>query len=436
MKKKIVLMLTSLTCALCMVLGFAACNDEGDDGDPINKDTDVGELTSQQLTEEQWKAALAGTNFANFKAHLKMTSTQGEETRESTQDVEVDGDKLHLSAASGTETMEGYAAVVDGKYYTFELKEDEKWYRSESSYNIIEQMKEEYLELADMYSDFTYSETEKGYLYSETEGEGDNAYTYTMVVKFLNDKLCAVINNSESGDYTYKSEGTLFDYGKASVTLPEKYEDAEGEPKPMPGPTAEEVAGKSYLFAEVLDAGSSQSEGGAAEFTGGRITFTDDGNYAIKVFPSLTLNVAYSGTYVQDEEELTLAVLKMTLNGEAIPGVSGISFTGEVVEGGIKLTAPYDENDTVTLLLEEVEEFEIDQYTDFDEIVSDQVTKAEWAAIFTAENFANYQVISRYTDVEGLIVEMMQVSGTTTHLLDEQLGNDDTIRHEEAYFST
>ena len=219
MKHKLLFGFATAAMAAVMCVGFAACGG-----------VDAKSVKGEEVTAEQWEAALKALDAEDAKYTIEATSTSKSDkgNTESESTLVVNGAKTHYTYKSTMEvdgekqTDEGdiYVEHKDGAYVVYEKGEDGKWTSEESpfggvSYSYI-------LGVAfsgiPKYDDYKYSADDKGYVLKEV-AEGESS----PVVKFDKDgKLVAIYFNGKQdiGIEVDMELNAVIDYSAKDITLP------------------------------------------------------------------------------------------------------------------------------------------------------------------------------------------------------------------------
>ncbi len=250
--------LISVLCMLCMLVAvFAACGDE--DGNSNGNETpkesqseskneSESESTIETVkTEEAWAALFDEKLFENFKFSATNISTQTMDGVEFRMDISVegarDGNKYYTSSTTtmtqmlDTYTSVDYQVIEDDMLYIYTLETDGSWTLMEQE--APEEMKTvEFLEFKfkENFSKFSfdgeyyvadnYDTSIEDYL-----GESVRLTVKSAKIKVADGKIAEVeyvydVIDGESA-WTSNIKYSIFDYGKAVVTLPEVSEKPE-----------------------------------------------------------------------------------------------------------------------------------------------------------------------------------------------------------------
>ena len=207
------------------------------DGGDITGDTDPDDIVTQKMTEDEWKAAFAESNFANFSVSGTMSETEGTTTDTSALEAKVDGKKQYSKMTYGEgeekEVSESYVTEENGKtyYYSYD-KTTETWSRFESSHGASNPAST-FLLFKDSFASFTYDKEENAYTADSvvvTVSERSQTLK-NVVIKFVDGKIAYLkmetdnMGSSSTGGEpavvgTTTAAMTFFAYGTTTITLP------------------------------------------------------------------------------------------------------------------------------------------------------------------------------------------------------------------------
>lgn len=220
MKHKLLFGFATAAMAAVMCVGFAACGG-----------VDAKSVKGEEVTAEQWEAALDALDAEDAKYTIEATSTSKSDkgNTESESTLVVNGAKTHYTYKSTMEvdgekqTDEGdiYVEHKDGAYVVYEKGEDGKWTSEEERSNHYD-----YTTILGVvfggypaYDEYKYSADDKGYVLKDV-AEGESS----PVIKFDKDgKLVAVYFNGKLDMEFLVLEtevNVVIDYDAKDITLP------------------------------------------------------------------------------------------------------------------------------------------------------------------------------------------------------------------------
>ena len=189
MKKKLLMSISAAALAAVMCVGFVAC---GEDGNPAAKIE--GEELPAETFAADWEAAFAKENFEDFKMVLKENSeyVQDGKTQKATTSLTmvraegVESIKITGKSAGQSRSMEYCNDFANSVYYKKTPETNNKWLETQVCDLTVDEQLGMLLMFEDMAEDFTYSATEKGYVYVEGGTK--------IVLKFQEGKIVAMCN--------------------------------------------------------------------------------------------------------------------------------------------------------------------------------------------------------------------------------------------------
>ena len=234
MKRKFWIAALAACMSVTALLAFTACdlglggnNDDDNNSNNNNNNNDPvidnSNVTSQQITEQQWIAAYNSDYFANVVVNATQTMTEGANKQESTIVSKAAGGNGYVIISNGS----GAAAVKEEHYYdgatgqSYRLS-GSSWV-AESDFDFYPNpLYEQMAVYKNSYSAFKYDSEAGSYVVdAETEqGAAIAAYAGELTFKYSDGKLVYVASHIVSPnrvvDYTYSIA-----YGSATVTKPE-----------------------------------------------------------------------------------------------------------------------------------------------------------------------------------------------------------------------
>lgn len=231
--------LCALSAALC-ASAFASCGKDdggdGDDGKKIDENTNISDVVSEKVADETaWKAAFDLTKFTNFSMKTASKRTVAAKTTQDALTYLYTGDKAYYSdvetSAEGKTNRDDVYLSKSGDdfvVYGISYENGEKVY--EGAYDKNNSGEYEYMmtgktgtaQLSQIgavsFSDVSYSEEKKGYIYSKDGSEA--------VLKIADGLFAGYAMSGKSGEgeseMSTEMSAIYYNIGTTEITLPEK----------------------------------------------------------------------------------------------------------------------------------------------------------------------------------------------------------------------
>ena len=250
-----------LSASLC-ASAFASCGkdgngngDDGDDGKKIDENTNISDVVSEKVADETaWKAAFDLTKFTNFSMKTSAKQTIAAKTMQNDLTFLYTGDKAYYSvsetSADGkTQRNDVYLAKANGDFSVYGVNYENGEKTFEGAYDKNNSSEYKYMitgetgtaQLSQIgavsFSEVSYSEEKKGYIYSKDGSEA--------VLKIANGLFAGYTMSGKSGEgeseMSMEMSAIYYNIGSTEITLPEK----------MTMPAAEETMTKADFYTEV-----------------------------------------------------------------------------------------------------------------------------------------------------------------------------------------